>query len=124
MTIEPITGDFTVCRTADAAGIDFGAEYCFFSKTDEEFSPVCRTADVPENVLLREDGWAGFRIAGVLDFSLTGILAGIASLLAEEKIGIFAVSTYNTDYIFVKRENLPRALSALSRNGYTVRATV
>ena len=61
-----------------------------------------------------------FRIQGVLDFSLTGILAKIAALLAEEKIGIFAVSTYNTDYILVKKENEEKALGKLAGAGYEV----
>lgn len=95
------------------------AEYCFTGKTDQEKSIVCRTGDVPKNTMEREDGWRAFRIEGVLDFSLTGILAKISTLLAEEKIGIFAVSTFNTDYILVKKENERKALSKLSKAGYS-----
>lgn len=76
---------------------------------------------MPQNTIEREDGWRAFRIEGVLDFSLVGILAKISSLLAEEQIGIFAVSTFNTDYIFVKKENELKALSKLSQTGYKVR---
>ena len=61
-----------------------------------------------------------FTICKVADFSLTGILAIISSLLAEEKIGIFAISTFNTDYILVKEENLMKALGKLSREGYEI----
>ena len=61
---------------------------------------------------------AGFRIEGILDFSLTGILARISGILAEAGIGIFAVSTYNTDYILVKKENMRRAMEALAAAGY------
>ena len=67
-----------------------------------------------------DDGWRGFRIQGVLDFSLIGILSKLSSILAEHKIGIFAVSTYNTDYILVKEENYERALTVLASEGYTV----
>jgi hypothetical protein len=61
----------------------------------------------------REDGWRGFRIEGVLDFSLIGILSLISTILADNQIGIFAVSTYNTDYILVKDENFDRAMDPL-----------
>ena len=63
---------------------------------------------------------AGFRIEGQMDFSLIGILSGISTVLAEKKIGIFAVSTYNTDYILVKEENFGRAMDALEKAGYEV----
>ena len=64
--------------------------------------------------------WRGFRVQGTLDFSLTGILARLSGILAAREIGIFAVSTYNTDYILVKEENYARALEALAAEGYTV----
>ena len=85
---------------------------------DRERSLVCPTDRVPVATLAREDGWRAFRIEGQLDFSLVGILARISSILAAEEIGIFAVSTFDTDYILVKAENLDRALSALARAGY------
>lgn len=68
----------------------------------------------------REDGWRAFRAAGPLDFSLTGILAGIASVLAAAGIPIFAVSTYDTDYVLVKTERYEAALDALRAAGYDV----
>ncbi|MBO6115435.1 MAG: ACT domain-containing protein, partial [Lachnospiraceae bacterium] len=66
-------------------------------------------------------GWRGFRIQGVLDFSLIGILSGISTILADNKIGIFAVSTYNTDYILVKEENFIKALEVLAKEGYEIK---
>ena len=89
-------------------------------KTDEELSLVCRTEDTPGNTTERDDGWRGFRIQGVLDFSLIGILSKLSGILAAHRIGIFAVSTYNTDYILVKEEDFERALEVLSSAGYTV----
>lgn len=74
----------------------------------------------PANATVCDDGWKGFRIQGVLDFSLIGILSKIATILAEQDIGIFAVSTYNTDYIFMKKENFARALDVLSDAGYRI----
>lgn len=120
MKIKKLEGDFTICKVADFSEVNFESEYCFIGKTDEEKSVVCLTADVPEKTLEREDGWNAFRIEGILDFSLTGILAKISSLLAEEKIGIFSISTFNTDYILVKKENLKKALNKLSEAGYKV----
>lgn len=113
MKIESLKGDFTICRVCDFSKVNFYAEYCFTAKTDGENSVVCLTCDTPANAEAREDGWRGFRVEGVLDFSLIGILAKISSLLAEEQIGLFAVSTYNTDYIFVKKENEAAALCKL-----------
>ena len=79
-----------------------------------------RRGAITGNVLVRDDGWRAFRIQGILDFSLIGILAGIATLLAEAKISIFAVSTYNTDYVLIKSEHFDRALQVLSGAGYQI----
>ena len=92
----------------------------FIGKTDEEISLVCVTEEVPTNTIEREDGWRGFRIQGVLDFSLIGILSKISGILAENRIGIFAISTFNTDYILVKEEDFERALDVLHKDGYVI----
>lgn len=120
MEIKQIHQDFSVCRVEDYSLTNFDAEYCFIGKTDEEKSLVCITGDVPPNVILREDGWKGFRIQGVLDFSLIGILSEIAALLADSGISIFAISTYNTDYILVKEDNYQKALEVLMNAGYEI----
>ena len=120
MEIKKINCDFSICKVKDYSLVDFGGEFVFAGKTDEENSLVCLTGAVPENATEREDGWRAFRIQGVLDFSLIGILSAISGILAENKIGIFAISTFNTDYILVKAENLQRATDALARAGYTV----
>lgn len=120
MDIKAIEGEFSVCKVEDFSGTDLEAPYCFIGKTDEERSLVCLTSDVPANTLEREDGWRAMRIEGVLDFSLTGILAKISGVLAEAQIGIFAISTYNTDYVLVKRENETAAHEALCAAGYRI----
>ena len=89
-------------------------------QTDEELSLVCKTEDTPAETIKRDDGWKGFRIQGMLDFSIIGILSKLSGILAENEIGIFAVSTYNTDYILVKKENFERALRILASEGYTI----
>lgn len=85
-----------------------------------ENSLVCETREVPCNTVAREDGWKAFRIQGTLDFSLTDVLSRISVILAQNGIGIFAVSTFDTDYIFTKSENYSGALKALERAGYIV----
>jgi len=120
MELKRLEYGLTVCKVADIAEIDAGSDFYFIGKTDEELSLVCKTEDTPSNTIERDDGWRGFRIQGVLDFSLIGILSKISGILAENEIGIFAVSTYNTDYILVKENNFERALGVLSAEGYTV----
>ena len=120
MTIQPLKGGFTVCQIKDGFGADWSQPFTFASRTDEEFSLVCPSEAAPENAIRREDGWRAFRVQGSLDFSLTGILAGIAAALAEEGIAIFAVSTYNTDYVLVKEKEFSRALRALAGKGYVI----
>lgn len=120
MKIKKIDGDFSVCKVADYSLVDLNTEYCFIGKTDEEKSLVCTTGEVPLNVTKRDDGWKAFCIQGVLDFSLVGILAKISELLARNEIAIFAVSTFNTDYILTKKENYEKALNILDKAGYKV----
>lgn len=120
MTIEKLEYNFSVCKVADFSMVDMESEYCFIGKTDEERSVVCLTEDVPQNTIERDDGWKAFRIKGVLDFSLIGILAKISNLLAESEIGIFAVSTYNTDYVLTKAENFEQAINVLNNADYKI----
>lgn len=121
MELKVLDAELSVCKVADVSGIDFAADLVFVGKTDEELSLVCPTSVVPAATIAREDGWRAFRIEGVLDFSLIGILAKISTILASEGIGIFVVSTYNTDYVLVKETSLDDALTALEREGYVVR---
>ena len=98
-SIYKISCDFSICKVENYSLVDLNSEFCFIGKTDEEKSLVCPANKVPPNVIEKEDGWRAFRVQGVLDFSLTGLLSEISSLLAENQIGIFAISTFNTDYI-------------------------
>ncbi len=120
MEIKRIIYDFSICKVNDYSLVDMNSKYCFTGKTDEENSLVCLTEDVPSNATEIDKGWKTFRIQGILDFSLIGILPDISSILANNKIGIFAISTYNTDYVLVKKENYDKALNALSNSGYKI----
>lgn len=121
MEIKIINKDFSICKVEDLSEVDYSDEFCFIGKTDEELSLVCSTNLVPKNVIECDDGWKAFRIEGVLDFSLIGILSKISTLLAENEIGIFAVSTYNTDYILTKEENFEKSIKVLEKNGYIIK---
>lgn len=121
MEIKIIHQDFSICKVADLTQVDYSDEFCFIGKTDEELSLVCSTNLVPNNALECDHGWKAFRIQGKLDFSLIGILSKISTLLAEKEIGIFAVSTFNTDYILTKEENFEKAILTLEENGYEIK---
>lgn len=120
MQLQIIDEDLSVCKVTDYSGTKLEKPFCFTGKTDEENSLVCRTEDVPDNTIERDDGWKAFRVVGVLDFSLIGILSKISGVLADNKIGIFALSTYNTDYVMTKKENFEKALKVLKEAGYKI----
>lgn len=120
MNLQKLPYEFTICKVKSITEINMNDEFYFIGKTDEEISLVCITANTPQNAYEREDDWKCFRIQGVLDFSLIGIISKISTTLAENKIGLFTVSTFNTDYVLVKKENFEKALNILSAKGYTV----
>lgn len=120
MELKKLDYDLTVCKVASNLDFDLAKDFYFIGKTDEEYSLVCITEDTPMNTIERDDGWKAFRIQGVLDFSLIGILSKLSGILAENGIGIFAVSTFNTDYILIKKENFDRALNVLALAGYEI----
>lgn len=120
MTLEILPQKFTVCKVAQVSASQMEGDFCFVGKTDREISLVCPTALVPLQTLAREDGWRGFRIRGTLDFSLVGILSRISKILAEAEIGIFAISTYDTDYILFKEVQLEQVIYALERQKYEI----
>ena len=120
MKLEVLPQTFSVCKVADYGGIDLGASFVFTGATDGEKSLVCPTALVSANTVARSDGWRAFRVAGTLDFSLVGILAALSKTLADAGVGIFAISTFDTDYILAKAEDFDRALAALRAEGHDV----
>ena len=120
MQIKKIYQDFSICQVEDYSLVNLDSEYSFIAKTEEERSLVCITKEVPSNVIRRDDGWRAFCVQGVLDFSLIGILSKISTILAERGISVFAVSTYNTDYILIKDTNYEKALEVLKSSGYEI----
>ncbi len=121
IVLRTIKQELSVCKIDSLSDMVFSNNFFFLCKTEDELSLVCMTEDAPANPVKREDGWCAFFIEGQLDFSLLGILANISKILAENKISIFVTSTYNTDYVLVKKENFDRALAALKDAGYNIR---
>ena len=111
-----------VCRlTPDPHAMPWLPAQGFLSMTwtGDELSIVCAAESVPDDV--RQEGpWRAFRVAGPLDFALTGILASLATPLAAAGISIFAVSTFDTDFLLVRADRLDDAVAALTDAGHTV----
>jgi hypothetical protein len=113
---------FAICRLDPGATIPTWAlqgGFASITRTSDELSIMCPESQVPEGVQ-REAGWRVFKVEGPLDFSLTGILAAIVSPFAAATISVFAVSTYDTDYLLIKRADLDRAVQALSARGHDI----
>lgn len=121
MELLVLTEEFSVCKLKDYSQVDTDQPFVFTGSTEEEKSLVCPTRLVPADTLERADGWRAFRIAGVLDFSMVGVLAGISDILAGNDIGIFAISTFNTDYILTRTAQFDEALRILGLAGYTIK---
>ncbi|MCM3584874.1 ACT domain-containing protein [Mesobacillus maritimus] len=96
------------------------ADVFSITRTDEELSIVCPSECLAINEALKdvEKDWKCIRVEGVLDFSLTGILASLANPLAENKISIFAISTFNTDYLLIKAHSIEKAKVVLENEGH------
>jgi hypothetical protein len=117
---------FAVCRLpADAIVPDWAwtGEVACVTRTRDELSIVCRGDLVPAEVL-REGGWRCLRVRGPLPFTLTGVFSRIAQPLADAGISLFAVMTYDTDYVMVKDEALRDAIGALMAAGHEVEVRV
>lgn len=90
------------------------------TRTDEELSIVCNSECLPQNEAISdvENDWKCIKVEGVLDFSLTGILSSLANPLAKNNISIFAISTFNTDYLLIKNHSIEKAKVVLENDGH------
>jgi len=121
-TLSLLPDVLAVCRLpAGAALPDWaaGGNLLVFVWTEESLSLVCPAAGVPEDAQA-ERGWRALKVQGPLDFSLVGVLAELAGVLADAGVSIFAVSSFETDYVLVKESWLEGALHALRRVGHRV----
>lgn len=122
LTLKLLDECFTIhslSKNSDIPTQVFSAPIYFIAKTFDEVSIV-----LPQNIPIESDeaepDWQALEVVGPLDFTLTGILSSIATVLANEKISIFAISTFDTDYVLVKKETLTAAVAALKSNDYRV----
>lgn len=122
LTMRLLKEKYGVCRLDKTDLIpEWSKDSDFFSitKTSDELSIVCFQDSIPNDVKCERD-WRILKIEGPLDFSLIGILASISTVLAQNGISIFAISTYDTDYILVKDKDINNAVEALVNERYEV----
>ena len=122
LTLKLLKGKYGVCRLNKTQSIpEWSKKGEFFSitKTSDELSIVCFEDNIPNDIKC-EKNWRVLKIEGPLDFSLIGILASISTILAQKGISIFAISTYDTDYILVKNKDIDNAIDSLIKEGYGV----
>ena len=120
VTLRLMGADLSVCKLSDARQADLGAGFFTLSVTGTEVSLVCETKSAPAAALRREKGFRAFEVMRQLDLPLTGIIAGISSALLSAKVGVFVISTFETDYILVREKKLEAAIDALVGAGYSV----
>src|SRR6516164_10877088 len=115
LTIILVDGIFAVCKLEPDTSIPSWAtagDLFSITRTAEELSIVCRQDAVPEGITC-ERGWRCLRVAGTMPFTVVGVLASLTAPLAEAGISVFAISTFDTDYLLVKTEDMERAIDVL-----------
>jgi uncharacterized protein len=115
---------YAVCRLDRDAPVPewgTGGPFSSITRTVEELSVVCLEAQVPGGVK-KAGGWRTLMVEGPLDLSLTGVLASLTGPLAREGVSVFALSTYDTDYLLVQREQVKKAIEILGEEGYRAEA--
>jgi len=124
MTLQVLKTPLAVCRLNPNMAVPDWAtrngEFLSITRTTDEVSIICSDQAAPKDAKC-ERGWRALKVAGPLDFSLTGVLASIATPLAQAGVSIFAVSTYDTDYVLVRGENLDKTIRTLSNAGHTLK---
>jgi hypothetical protein len=122
LTLLVLDGTFAICRLGGDSPIpSWAAAGHFFSitRTADELSIVCRQDAVPEGVVC-ERGWRCLRVAGAMLFSVVGVLASLTAPLAEAGISVFAISTFDTDYLLLKEKDFEKAIAALHHAGHSI----
>ena len=123
MNLSVLPGAFAICRFSSNTVIPqtiYASSFYAITKTAEELSLVVESTHAPENAIKIEKSWKILKVEGPLDFALTGILSALIKPLAEAEISIFAISTFDTDYIMVKEEKLELAVNVLKNLNHAV----
>ncbi|WP_337020069.1 ACT domain-containing protein [Oceanobacillus massiliensis] len=124
MILKILDSTFSVIKFQAAETLPLwalSADTFSITRTEEELSIVCPSESLPKDQAFQEieKDWKCIKVEGVLDFSLTGILSSFAAPLAENKISIFAISTFNTDYLLIKSHSIEKAKVVLESEGNT-----
>jgi hypothetical protein len=122
LSLVLLPGVLAICRLGPAEGVPAWADsggFCSVTRTAEELSIVCPQEDVPDGIRCVR-GWRCLRVAGTLDFSLVGVMAGLVAPLAVAGVSVFPVCTFDTDHLLVREADLARAVDALRASGHTV----
>lgn len=127
-TLTVMLGHYAVCQLPPAAPIPpwaSGDDFCAITRTADELSIICPQAalpaDLPPGVTVAQD-WVLLRVEGPFAFDVIGVLASLATALAEAGVVLLAVATYKTDYLLVKAEQFPSAITALTEAGHQIMA--
>jgi uncharacterized protein len=123
MILELLDKDYTVYKLSVKEEIDskiIGNDFISITKTEDEISIVTVSGAI-KYFEKKEENWKLFKISGILDFNLIGIISKISAILAAQEISIFVMSTYNTDYIMVKKDNLEKTIKVLEQNEYVIK---
>ena len=121
-SLEVLPGGFAICRLEASSEVPewaAGGPFASVTRTADELSIVCEEGGVPPDVK-HDGGWRCLRLVGPFDLNLTGVLASLLQPLAEAGVSIFAVSTFDTDYVLVRGSQLETAIAALRQAGHHV----
>jgi hypothetical protein len=122
LSLTLLQSKLAVCQLAAAAKIPdwaYTGQFSAIVKTQEELSLVCEQNLVPAQIKA-ERNWRAFKVQGPLEFTQVGVLAALAQPLAKAGVSIFAISTFDTDYVLVKEQSLDQAVRVLRQSGFTV----
>jgi len=120
VTLDVLPGGYAICRMSADAALPWwtaGGTFASITRSSSELSIVCASDAVPAEVQAQR-GYRGLAVRGPLGFSLVGVMATLAGVLAAASVSIFVVSTYDTDYLFVRETDFDRATAALRAAGH------
>ncbi|NJL25430.1 MAG: ACT domain-containing protein [Calothrix sp. SM1_5_4] len=122
MTLRQVPGEFSIGRYSADIRIEalYSRNFCSITRTTQEVSVVCESDLLPPGAISREDGWACLEVDGTWDFSVSAVLSRIGAALSSKEVSVFAASTFDTDYILVKRKILDKIRSALKGSGVDI----